>query len=69
MLWLKFNKDYFHIKKQHIYFGAVYMTPSSSSSTESRYSVDTYMILQKRYIFRLLSGDEIILGETSTQDY
>ena len=61
ILWIKFNKDQFHIKKD-IYFGAVYITPSNSSSTKSRYSVDTYMILQKEISSFSSLGGEIILG-------
>ena len=39
ILWLKFKKNQFDIQKE-IYFGTVYITPSNSSSTKSRYSVD-----------------------------
>ena len=48
--------------KKDIYFGAVYKTPSNSSSTKSRYNVDTYMILQKEVSFFSSLGGEIILG-------
>ena len=61
VLWLKFKKNQFDIKKD-IYFGAVYITPSNSSSTESRYNVDTNMILQKEVSFFSSLGGEIILG-------
>ena len=61
ILWIKFNKDQFHIKKD-IYYGAVYITPSNSSSTKSRYSVDTYMILQTEISSFSSIGGEIILG-------
>ena len=58
---LNSRKKQFDIKKD-IYFGAVYKTPSNSSSTKSRYNVDTYMILQKEVCFFSSLGGEIILG-------
>ena len=61
ILWLKFKKNQFDIQKD-IYFGAVYITPSNSSSTKSRYSVDPYMILQKEVSFFSSLNGEIILG-------
>ena len=50
------------IYKKDIYFGAVYIIPSNSSSTKSRYSVNTYMILQKEISSFSSLGGEIILG-------
>ena len=54
------SRKNFDIKKD-IYFGAVYITPSNSSSTKSRYNVDTYMNLQKEVSFFSSLGGEIIL--------
>ena len=63
LLWLKLKKEYFDIQKD-MYFGAVYIVPSNSSSDRSKcIDADTFLILQKEISTFSSVGGHIILGE------
>ena len=50
---IKLKKEYFNIQKD-IYFGAVYIVPSNTSSNRSKcIDTDTFLILQKKYLLFL----------------
>ena len=69
LLWLKLKKEYFNIQKD-IYFGAVYIVPSNSSSNRSKcIDADTFLILQKEISTFSSLGGHIILGGTSIPDW
>ena len=62
ILWLKLKKEYFNIQKD-IYFGAVYIVPSNSSSNKSKcIDADTFLTLQKEISTFSTLGGHIILG-------
>ena len=63
ILWLKLKKkEYFNIQKD-IYFGAVYIVPSNSSSNRSKcIDADTFLILKKQISTFSSLGGHIILG-------
>ena len=58
------------IFQKNIYFGAVYIVPSNSSSNKSKcIDADTFLILQKEISTFSSLGGHIILGGTSILDW
>ena len=56
------------IKSEHEDLGAVHITPSNSSSTKTKYNIDTYMILQKEVsLFNSLGGDILPVGDFNSR--
>ena len=67
ILWLKVKKEKIDLENG-IYFGAIYIAPPNSSSTQTKYKIDTYMILRIEIsLFNSLGGDILLGGDFNSR--